>query len=236
MALKKKVLFHYGCSFTDAFKHDYETISLLKNNYIYKNYGRPSANNKYILEQFKSKSEKDSICIIQWSSLTRPFDDNFKIVQTSDNPLFDLLEEWYFLIEDAIDFSIKNNIKLIQYIGWAEWKDDELNDYHREKLKSFGITWFESKQQLDVIASNCFQFQVPAEWSSKEIFNGLHKWQELKWGGMSEWVRENVEMDKRYIGWVTDEISNRAFIDPHPSKYANIKFIENFLLKELDKL
>lgn len=236
MALKKKVLFHYGCSFTDALKHIPQIIESLSKKYIYKNHGKISANNKYILEEFKSKSEKDSIAVIQWSSLTRPFDDNFKILQTSDNPLFDLLEEWYLLIEEAINFSVENNIKLIQYIGWAEWKDDELNDYHRQKLNSFGIIWFESKKQVDIISSNCFQIQPPHEWSSRDILNGHYLWAHLIWGGMSEWIRENVEINKRYKGWVRDEIKNKSFFDPHPSEFANIKFVEDFLIKELDKL
>jgi len=235
MAVKKKVVFHYGCSFTENIRH-FGLQHLFQDNFIYKNHARRSANNRYILDTFKRTAEIDSIAVIQWSSLTRPFDDNFSLLETSDNPLYDLLEEWYLVIEEAITHAEKNNIKLVQYIGWALWKDDELNDYHREKLKSYGIHWLESSAQLDESTSNCFQFQMPNEWSSDEISDGLYMWDNLEWGGMSEWIRENMKISDRYIGKFWNPHENKEQFDPHPSEKATIEFINKFLIPKLSKL
>lgn len=232
-----KKIFHYGCSFTENIKA-FRLNGLFAGEYEYTNNGLASSGNKLILDTFKKTSEPNSVSVLQWSSLTRPADENYKILETSDNPLYDYLEEWYLILEEAQEFSRKNNIKTIQYIGWAEWKDSELNEYHRNKLKSFGIHWFESTKQWDVISSNCFQFEDPYDWSSppKTVPEGeFFLWSHIHWGGMSEWIRSNVEIENRYIGWSYNRFENKEYYDAHPSEYATIKFIKEFLLPRIQE-
>jgi hypothetical protein len=224
MKLYKKTVFHYGCSFAEnigGFSSD------LFDGFEYINMGKQSSNNKLILETFKKNSTKDSISIIQWSSLTRPGDNNHS---DNDNILYGLLDEWYVFIENAMEFANENNIKLIQYIGWAIWKDDELNDYHRNKLKSYNINWFSSSSQLDLWPSNCFQFQSPDKWSSIETKEGLFQWDVLQWGGMSEWIRENIDIYNRYMGK-----NIYGDFDVHPSKVATNEFTKQVLLPLLSE-
>ena len=111
------------------------------------------------------------------------------------------------------------------------WKDNELNDYHRKKLNSYGIIWFESSNCWDVIESNCMQLQAPNHWSSNER-DGLYHWDEIKWGGLSEWGRENIEMSQRYLGRIHEGNDD---IDPHPSQYTSRRFIEDVLLDLINK-
>lgn len=228
--MKSNVLNIYGCSFTDNFK----TFGLdeLFSEYEFHNYGKESSNNFYILNKFEETAPDNSTAIIQWSSLTRIFDENYSILETSDNPLYDYLNQWYSLLDSAQKISKERNIKLIQYIGWAQWKDEELNDYHRNKLNSYGIHWFYSKKQFDIIADNCVQLQDPEIWSSREVVNGLHVWSELKWGGMSEWCRSNFDMNNRYRGNVIDGNGVPHF-DVHPSKECTEQFIKQFILMKL---
>jgi|TARA_R110002124_G_scaffold88900_1_gene227686 hypothetical protein len=222
--IDKIKVFHYGCSFTQnvgGFASDEF------NEFEYVNLGKQSSSNKSILDTFKTTYEPNSTAIIQWSSLTRPNDANSILLDTSDNPLYDLLDEWYEFISDAILLSRENNIKLIHYIGWAIWKDSELNEYHRDKLKSYNINWFKSNKQLDLPTSNCYQFQSPDKWSSAETnSDGLYQWPELIWGGMSEWIRENVNITDRYIGL---DHGGDGF-DPHPSEYATIQFVKQVII------
>jgi hypothetical protein len=214
----------YGCSFSEMLVY---VKDIFTKNFEFKNYGKISANNFYIFNKFKETSTQDSICIIQWSSLTRPMDENFSLLKTSDNPLYDLLEQWYELLDQTKIIAEERNIDLIQFIGWCEWLDEELNDYHRNKLLSYDIQWFESKEQWDLIESNCFQLQEPSKWTSPKNEQNLFKWKYLKWGGMSEWIRENVSMDKRYT------ISKNNTIDPHPSFYGLRKFYEIVVISRL---
>jgi hypothetical protein len=223
--MEKLKLYHYGCSFTENFV-GYEVHHLFSD-YDYINLGKESLSNFEIFEIFEKTITNNSISIIQWSSITRPTDDNFSLIETSDNPLFDLLEQWYVLLEKVQIIAKNKNIKLIQYIGWAHWKDDELNDYHRNKLKSFDIEWVSSEKTIDIIQSNCFQFENPSEWSSHELPNGYYQWPKLYWGGIAEWVRSNVIMENRYVGYsIHSSITN---FDVHPSKYAMEEFIKKFL-------
>ena len=197
------------------------------------NHGHNSASNHYILKKFRDESTENSICIIQWSSLTRPNDENFSFVEISDNPLFDLLEEWYIILKEAKRIAEKRNIKLIQFIGWGIWKDDELNDYHRNKLKSFDIQWFRSSPQWDLITSNCFQFQDPHQWSSHQNEKGLSYWGDIQWGGMSEWVRDNVDINNRYTYIPENQRNGGPDIDPHPSPYAMKEFYQKVILPQI---
>ena len=228
--MNSNVVSIYGCSFTDNFN----TFGLddLFYEYEYYNHGKESSNNAYILNKFEETVQHNSNAIIQWSSLTRIFDDNYYILKTSDNPLYDYLNQWYLLLESAQKISKERNIKLIQYIGWAQWKDEELNDYHRTKLNSYGITWFYSAKQLDIIADNCVQLQDPEIWSSREVINGLHAWSELKWGGMSEWCRSNFDINERYRGNIIGE-NGIVYYDVHPSKKCTENFIKEFILPKL---
>ena len=229
-------VFHYGCSFTENIR----IFNIIKsNNFEYTNLGKQSSNNKLILDTFKETCQPNSTAIIQWSSLTRPSDSNYDLLETSDNPLYDLLDEWYEFIEEVILFSRENNIKLIHYIGWAIWKDDELNDYHKNKLKSYNITWFKSSRQYDLATSNCFQFQSPEKWSSKYKGNGLYEWPELIWGGMSEWIRENVDIKDRYIGHNHEgeirEGETKPYFNSHPSEYSTNEFVKQVILPKINE-
>lgn len=231
-----KNVFHYGCSFTENIR-TFRLENLFTDKFAYRNYGQASSGNQLIFDTFKETVQPDSIAIIQWSSLTRQFDKNFDVLQKSDNPLYDYLEEWYSILHSTRLYAEEHNIKLLQYFGWAQWKDSELNDYHREKLKSFGIHWFTSIKQWDIISSNCFQLQTAYKWSSlpKNLFgDNYYFWSDIVWGGMSEWVRSNVDILNRYRGWTYAEIDRRVF-DSHPSELATMQFIKQFLLVELEK-
>ena len=226
--MDKVKVFHYGCSFTqNTAALDYDSPEIFQD-FEYKNYGKTSSGNSDIFNKFKNTSEKNSTCIIQWSSLTRPLEDTYSLLEISNNPLYDLLEQWYSILDKTQQIAKEKNINLIQYIGWAQWKDSELNEYHREKLKSYNILWFYSKKTLDCISANCFQLQNTHEWSSNKRLDGLFQWPELKWGGMAEWIRENIEIDKRYIGFVNKYAPD--FYDSHPSYYANKEFITKILI------
>jgi hypothetical protein len=205
--------------------------------FVVNNFAQRSNSNLKILNSFKETAEDNSTCVIQWSSLTRPNDFNFSLLQTSDNPLWDLLDEWYEMIEEALLICKERNIKLIQYIGWAHWKTSELNEYHINKLLSFDITWFDSAEQLDIIVSNCFQFQTPKEWSSESINNEFHLWSRIEFGGMAEWIRTNIDMYQRYIGYNAEILDSK--FDTHPSEFATLEFVSKFLIpnvKLLNKL
>lgn len=220
----------FGCSFTERVLMIEE---IFEDKFEYHNHGENSSSNYHILKKFKEHAKENSICIVQWSSLTRPNDENFSLVESSDNPLFDLLEEWYLMIQEVQRVAKVRNIKLIQFIGWAIWKDEELNDYHRNKLKSFDIQWFRSSPQWDIISSNCFQFQSPNIWSSNHNEEGLHFWDELIWGGMSEWVRENIEIDKRYTYMPEEQRNGGPEWDSHPSPYAMKQFYEKVIIPQI---
>ena len=80
---------------------------------------------------------------------------------------------------------------------------------------------------MDLPTSNCYQFQSPDKWSSAETnSDGLYQWPELIWGGMSEWIRENVNITDRYIGL---DHGGDGF-DPHPSEYATIQFVKQVII------
>jgi hypothetical protein len=224
--MDKIKIYHYGCSFTENFIG--YGLEHLFDSYDYINSGKNSYSNFKIFDEFEHTVTNNSIAIIQWSSITRPNDDNFSLMETSDNPLFDMLEQWYVLLEKTQIIVKSKNIKLIQYIGWAHWKDDELTDYHRDKLKSFGIHWFQSEKTTDIIQSNCFQFEDPPEWSSHELPNGQYIWSKLHWGGMAEWIRTNVEVNNRYFGYFEHE--GERYFDVHPSKFATEEFTKRFLI------
>lgn len=227
----------YGCSFNKNMSMGEPCknyIDTLKNEIVIKNYSNESNSNFKILNSFRDNLKPNSTSVIQWSSLTRPNDSNFSILNTSENPLWDLLDEWYGYIDEAKKLASDNDIKLIQYIGWAQWKDSELNDYHRNKLLSYEIDWFSSEEQYEIIVSNCFQLQdFPWEWSSKSE-NGLYKWEKIVWGGIAEWVRSNLEIDDRYMGY--NHFAPTKHFDVHPSEYASAEFLKHFLIPKVKTL
>jgi hypothetical protein len=227
--MSNKKVFNFGCSFTQNFRQF--GIEELFSDFEYHNHARESASNFYIFDKFNEYAEPNYVCIIQWSSLTRPMDENFSLLESSNNVLFDLLEQWYELLEKTKEITKKRKIKLIQFVGWAVWKDKELNNYHREKLKSYDIIWYESEPQCDLIDANCFQFETPTIWSSDINNEGLFYWDKMHWGGMAEWVRENVELEKRYVG---HDLGSEHF-DCHPSKHASIEFIKKVLLPKINE-
>ena len=227
----------YGCSFTKnivRFNASSNYINELSNEILVKNYGKDSNSNLKILNSFTEKLKPNSTSVIQWSSLTRPNESNFGVFSASENPLWDLLDEWYGYIDETIKLASDNNIKLIQYIGWAQWKDSELNEYHRTKLRSYDFEWFESIEQYDAIRANCFQFQPNlSDWSSHEE-DGLWKWASIEWGGMAEWIRSNIEMNSRYIGY--EHFAPTKHFDSHPSEYATTQFLKDFLIPKVKTL
>jgi hypothetical protein len=48
---------------------------------------------------------------------------------------------------------------------------------------------------------------------------------------MAEWIRENVEMENRYIGFSRGS----EHFDVHPSRHATIRFIKEVLLEKLNE-
>jgi len=215
----------YGCSFTENLMGLNVMNSFTPLGCEVVNYGKRSSSNSTIYKKIEKTAQPNSILVIQWSALTRPMDDDWYLTK-SDNALYDLLERWYLVLDKTQELAIKRNLQLVQYIGWSMWKDDELNDYHRQKLNSYGITWFKSSECLDIIESNCVQLQTSEYWI-RYRGDGLFHWDDLTWGGWSEWVRENVEMSKRYMGRIHKGDNN---IDPHPSAYASKRFIEEVVL------
>lgn len=232
MGTKKRIKL-FGCSFSAqlnaAFKSEQtKNFSLINyNEYEIHNYGEVSASNELIFDKFKNNFEPNSTCIIQWSALTRSDTSNM-----NENPLFYFLNKWYDILDETQKISKENNIKLIQYIGWAQWKDNELDEYHRNKLKSYDITWYESSETWDKIDSNCFQFEIPSIWTSDKNKKGLYHWEHMKWGGMSEWIRENIEIDNRYLGY--HHPTNPTMFDSHPSINATYTFITKQIIPKIN--
>ena len=217
----------YGCSFTDNFTA-LDAIPLFDVlNCDVVNYGKESSSNSQIYKKFLETVNDGDIVVLQWSALTRPMDSSFVKLKTSDNPLYDLLEDWYGVLDKVQELKKEKNLNIIQYIGWAQWKDEELNDYHRTKLKSYDITWFKSPKCLDVIQSNCMQFSDPAWWAPFTDTDGIYEWSELIWGGMSEWIRSYVEIPKRYMG----KDLGQETVNPHPSQFATHCFVNDVLIE-----
>lgn len=226
----KKVYF-CGCSFTDLFKHTPSTVKFLKQTYSYEFFSHESSSNSDILEQLKRTTPNTNV-VLQWSSLTRPMDNNFHRLKTSENPLYDLLEDWYLVLDESQKIIKERNQTVIQFFGWAQWKDNELNDYHRERLNSYGLYWFYCPEMWDIIGSSCFQIQNPLDWTLKATHDeSKYLWSEITWGGMSEWVRRNVEEEKRWMGHTNDN----PHFDEHPSSHSAHRFLTEWLYPKMEK-
>jgi len=220
-----------GCSFTDLFNQN-KIYELLDENHIeYEILSKESSSNSDILNQLK-KVEPNTNVVLQWSSLTRPLDSNFHRIQTSDNALYDLLEDWYVVLDESQKVIKERNLKTIQYFGWAQWKDSELDDYHRDRLNSYGLYWFWSPKMWDIIGTSCFQIHNPLDWTLITKYDERQwLWDDITWGGMSEWVRRNVEEEKRWRGYAY----NNPHFDEHPSDHSAIKFFMEWLYPKIEK-
>jgi len=220
-----------GCSFTDLFKHTQQSVHFLNKNISYEFLSQESSSNSDILNQLK-QVEPNSNVVLQWSSLTRPMDSNFHRLKTSENPLFDLLEDWYLVLDESQKVIEQRNLTTIQFFGWAQWKDDELNDYHRDKLNSYGLYWFYCPKMWDIIGTSCFQIHNPLDWTLQTKHNEKkYLWDDITWGGMSEWVRRNVEEEKRWMG----HHNNNPHFDEHPSHHSADRFLKEWLYPKMEK-
>ena len=67
----------------------------------------------------------------------------------------------------------------------------------------------------------------------KQLLHQLYLWDDIKWGGLSEWARSNFDMDSRYVGYNehNQPNENELFFDPHPSKEVYELFISEVLSK-----
>ena len=226
-----KELTIHGCSFSENLKCNfYPGIEdKLSKDFNYANYAINSNSNQGIQESAITAGE-DSIAIIQWSALTRKLewekDWEYLDVISQPDALFRLLDRWINQVRTTTALLNQRGVKHFQYIGWAQWKDSELTDEYRQYLRALPIHWFESKEQEDLIQSNCWQLNHnPNEWS--DIKDGKITFPKLEWGGMSEWIRENVDINDRYIGY--DNHSKEKWFDPHPSATAGKQFFEQVI-------
>ena len=246
--MEKKTIYLLGCSFTDAVKHyQSEFFKKFRDDYNIINLAYLSRSNFQILEDIKTLPD-NSIAVIQWSALSRPngipdyeIDWNAelnKIAYSTEDPLKFFINNFINIVTEANNILKTKNIKSFQYIGWVQWADDEI-DYKTDKLlNNLPINWFKTPSLIDVIPSNCWEYN-PKKLSNiiKSLLGG-HKitqweWKATKWGGMSEWIRMNIgDMYKRYVAI----IENDGYIDSHPSEYAAEQFYKNVILVEINKI
>ena len=226
-----KTLTTHGCSFTENINNGFYigVEDTLDKDFDFVNYGRNSNSNQGILETAITVPSK-SIAVIQWSALTRRLewetDEEYENVVYNPNAIFLFLDKWIQQVKTITTLLEQREVKTFQYIGWAQWKDSELNDEYREKLRELPIHWFESKEQQDLIQANCWQIEEnPSKWSTEK--DGVIIYPKLEWGGMSEWIRENIDIDNRYIGY--NHQSDSKWFDPHPSAIAGKEFYEQVI-------
>lgn len=235
-----KLLYFTGCSFTLHLDLLYlEAKEHIKNNFTYKNFAFSSRSNFQILDDIKLM-DPNSVAIIQWSSLTRPngivdyeIDYNKDLnekLEKAENPLHFLIETFIDVVNEATTILEQKNIKYFQYIGWNQWYDRELNDNLRDKLNKLPITWFSSKKTLDLIIDNCWSLSQRGSATSE---SGVYEWDDIKWGGMSEWIRDNIDDPRlRYIS--TEKYNHH--MDPHPSAYAGDLFYKEVIISKIYEL
>jgi len=245
--MDKHKIYLLGCSFTDCIKgfnndffskfkyDDYDIINLA---YI-------SRSNFQILEDIKSIPNNSNV-IIQWSALTRPdgitdyeMDWNKelnKLAFSNTDPLKFLIDNFIKIVKTANDILTHKKIKSFQYIGWVQWNDDEIDLTTSNLLNELPINWFKTPVLLDVIPNTCWTYNnknlnIKLDNPSTEL--DLWQWNVITWGGMSEWIRLNVDdMLKRYIA--INQID--GYNDPHPSEYASEQFYKNIILPEISKM
>jgi hypothetical protein len=246
--MNKDTVYLLGCSFTDAVKHfNGEFFRKFKDSYNIINLGYISRSNFQILEDIKTLP-KNSIAIIQWSSLSRPngipdYDIDWnaelnELAYSSNDPLQFFISNFIKVLTTANSILKEKNIKSFQYIGWVQWTDAEI-DYETSKLlNNLNINWFSTPSLIDVIPCNCWECNPNTVSNKIRSLLGFHKnieweWKSTKWGGMSEWIRLNVDdMYKRYIA-----ITKRdGYNDAHPTEYASEQFYKNVIVVEIEKM
>ncbi len=238
-----KTVYLLGCSFTMNVKGFNTLWTTLNNSYTITNLGFSSRSNFQILEDIQNLPSNCKV-IIQWSSLTRPTG-NPDYEKDWNKPLNDLLDKQKdpltFLIQTFINVVTQanlilkeKNIQSFQYIGWRQWEDSELNTDLHTQLTNLPIHWFSTPELEDCIDSTCWNYNYGRIVPNIKKYVLFHKktyknflWTANKWGGMSEWIRENVtEFDKRYV----------SKEDPHPSEYATSLFYKKVIIPEIDNL
>jgi hypothetical protein len=237
-------VFLLGCSFTyNVNNTPIDIIKKVNKPIRITNLGYPSRSNFQILEDVKILPE-NCIGIIQWSALTRPNgmleyehdwnkDLNEELTK-QDDPLRYLIENFINVVNESNQIIKEKNIKSFQYIGWQQWGNHEIDNDLSNKLKNLNINWFETPKLTDIIPSNCWHYQK--ESYVRKIINKFNtkknwEWDETIWGGMSEWIRLNIEDENlRYV-----DLRSDGEIDSHPSKYATQFFYEKIIIPKINK-
>jgi hypothetical protein len=245
--MERKTIYLLGCSFTDSVKfYQSDFFKKFRDKYNVINLAYLSRSNFQILEDIKTLPN-NSIAVIQWSALTRPdgnkdYDIDWnselnKLAYSTEDPLKFLINNFIKVVSEGNEFINEKNIKAFQYIGWVQWQDSEIDEETNKLLKKLPINWFETPKLIDIIPSNCWEYNSTVLNNRiKTLLGGnSHKWEwkSFKWGGMSEWIRLNVtDMDKRYVATYKKD----GYNDSHPSEYAAEQFYKNVILVEVEKL
>lgn len=244
--MNKKTIYLLGCSFTDNVRgYLNEFFTKFKEDYNVINLAYPSRSNFQILEDIKLLPT-DSKVIIQWSALTRPsgnpdYDIDWNIelnnLAFSDNdPLNFLINNFIKIVKRSNNILVEKNIKSFQYIGWVQWNDNELDCKIKEELLSLPITWFNTPSLTDVMPVTCWSYDCGTLNSKiNQLDNKLDLWEwyPISWGGMSEWIRFNVNDElKRYKSIRQFD----GYDDPHPTEYSSEYFYKSIILPEINKL
>lgn len=240
-----KKVYLLGCSFTYHINNF--SINLnekLSNPTEVINLGYPSRSNFQILEDVKTLPN-NSIAVIQWSALTRPNGmveyeidwnkDLNGLLETQSDPLRFLINNFINVVTESNEILKEKNIKVFQYLGWQQWADFEIDKELEDKLLTLNINWFKTPKLDDIISSNCWHYNSKSYVEKIFDFLGYEKkwqWDSTDWGGMSEWIRLNVnDMEKRYIGGNDNEI-----FDPHPSEFAAKFFYDEVIIPNINNL
>lgn len=252
MKKSEKKVYFLGCSFTDA-SHSYQpSFGYIKENYNIENLARGSQSNFQILSDVEIL-EENSIAFVQWSALTRPnmigdvlpniWDvDLNREAEKHEDPLVFYINNFIDVVTNANKILEEKNIKSFQYIGWVQWRDSEISVEMEEKLKKLPIHWFSSSAQIDTMGDTCWNVRPKDGFLKPHITSFLQykyrktvewEWEPIRWGGMSEWIRGNIEdMDKRWV----NTVKTHGNSNPHPSAYAGDVFYEKVIIPKLEEL
>ncbi len=238
-------IFLLGCSFT---YHVTQFSINLNEKLSYPteivNLGYISRSNFQILEDVKTLPN-NSIVIIQWSALTRDNGiidyeidwnkDLNEMLENQSDPLRFLINNFINIVTESNEILKEKNIKVFQYIGWQQWADFEIDKELEDKLLTLNINWFKTPKLIDIIPYNCWHYNSKSY--VQKIFDLLGhgkkwQWDSTNWGGMSEWIRLNVnDMEKRYI----NPNDNENF-DSHPSEFATKFFYDEVIIPNINKI
>jgi hypothetical protein len=249
--MEKTPIYLLGCSFTNMaynYGHDPSNDFFMKfiSDFNIINLSYISRSNFQILEDIKTLP-KNSIAIIQWSSLTRPngiqdYDKDWnkhlnELAQSAEDPLKFLINNFINVVNQANQILNEKQIKSFQYLGWLQWADSEIDSETEQLLKELPIKWFVAPNIIDIYQYNCWEYNHKSLTNKlKTLLGGIPnkwEWKSTKWGGLSEWVRLNIKDPyKRYHAIKSID----GYNDTHPSKYALEEFYKNVILHELNKL